>query len=84
MRISSTFVALALSTSTALAANVGPLPPGAPAGVKHAQSDDNTILYSVLGAGAVAFIALVISQGGSTTLPPTVGLSVTSTTRTAS
>ena len=83
MRISSTFVALALSTSTALAANVGPLPPGAPAGVKHAQSSDNTVLYGVLGAGAVAFIAFVISQGGSNTLPPTVNLSSTSTTGTA-
>jgi hypothetical protein len=83
MRISSTFVALALSTSAALAADVGPLPPGAPAGVKHAQSSDNTILYSVLGAGAVAFIAYVIVQGGSTTLSPTVNQSSTSTTGTA-
>jgi hypothetical protein len=82
MRISSTFVALALSTSSALAADVGPLPPGASAGVKHAQSSDNTILYSVLGAGAVAFIGFVISQGGSTTLSPIVNQSSTTTTGT--
>ena len=83
MRISSTFVALALSTSAALAADLGPLPHGAPAGLKHAQSSDNTILYSALGAGAVAFIGFVIAQGGSTTLPPTVNQSSTSTTGTA-
>ena len=83
MRISPTIVALALSTSAALAADLGPLPPGAPAGVKHAQSDDNTIIYSVLGAGALAFIGLVIAQRGSTTLPPTVSQSSTSTTGTA-
>jgi hypothetical protein len=83
MRISSIIVALALSSSTALAADVGPLPPGAPAGVKHAQESDNTILYAVLGAGAAAFIGFVIAQGGSTTLPPTVTPSSTTTTGTA-
>jgi hypothetical protein len=83
MRISSIIVALALSTSTALAAGVGPLPPGAPAGVKHAQSNDNTILYGVVGAGALAFIGFVIAQGGSNTLPPTVTPSSTTTTGTA-
>jgi hypothetical protein len=83
MRILSTIVALALTTSAALAVDVGPLPPGAPAGVKHAQLSDNTIIYSALGAGAVAFIGFVIAQGGSTTLPPTVSQSSTSTTGTA-
>jgi len=84
MRISSTILAMALSTSAALAADVGPLAPGAPAGVKHAQdADSNTILYSVLGAGAVAFIGFVIAQGGSTTLSPTVNQSSTTTTGTA-
>jgi len=83
MQISSILVALALSTSAALAADVGPLPPGAPAGVKHAQESDDTILYSVLGVGAVAFIAFVVSQGGSTTLPPAVVQSSTTTTGTA-
>jgi len=84
MRIVSTFVAFALATSAAFAADATPLAPGAPAGVKRAQSADNTVLFSVLGAGAVAFIALVISQGGSTTLSPTVNQSTTTSTGTAS
>jgi len=79
MRLLSTFVALALSASTAMAGDLGPLPPGAPAGVKHAQEADNTILYGVLGAGAVAVIAYAVVQGGSTTLSPPV-LQSTSTT----
>jgi hypothetical protein len=82
MRISSTILALALSTSVALAAEVGPLPQGAPAGVKHAQSSDNTLLYAALGAGLVAFIGFVIAQGGSTTLSPVVNQSSTTTTGT--
>ena len=72
MRLISTFVALALSASAAMAGDLGPLPPGAPAGVKHAQEADNTVLLGVLGAGAVAIIAFVVSSGGSTTLSPTV------------
>ena len=75
MRILSTFLAVALSTSAALAGEVGTLSPGAPAGVKRAQAEDNTVLLSVLGAGAVAFIAVVVSNGGSTTLSPPVVVS---------
>ncbi len=81
MRLLSTFVALALSASTAMAGDLGPLPPGAPAGVKHAQEADNTVLFAVLGAGAVAVIAYAVSQGGHTTLTPPV-LQSTSTTGT--
>ena len=80
MRLLSTFVALALSTSAAIAGDLGPLSPGAPAGVKHAQEGDNTILLSVLGLGAVAFIALVVSNGGNTTLSPVVNQSSSTTT----
>ena len=69
MRLLSTFVALALSASTAMAGDLGPLPPGAPAGVKQAQETDNTVLFAVLGAGAVALIAYAVSQGGSTIVP---------------
>ena len=69
MRILSTFVALALSISAALAGDLGQLPAGTPAGVKQAQTGDNTILLGALGLGAVAFIAFVVSNGGSTTLP---------------
>ena len=80
MRLLPIFVALAFSASAALAADVGPLSPGTPAGVKHAQANDNTILYVALGAGAVAFAAFVISQSGSTTLSPVVNQSVSTTT----
>jgi hypothetical protein len=80
MRLLSIFVALALSTSAAMAGEVGPLAPGAPAGVKHAQMGDNTVLLSVLGAGAVAFIAVVVSNGGSTIVPPAVVPSVSTST----
>ena len=69
MRLISTFVALALSASAAVAGDLGPLSPGAPAGVKHAQEADNTVLLGVLGAGAVAIIAFVVSNGGSTIVP---------------
>jgi len=75
MRILSTFVALALTTSGALAGDLGPLPAGKPAGVKQAQAGDNTILLAVLGAGAVALIATVISNGGGTTVPAPVVVS---------
>ena len=80
MRLLSTFVALALSTSASLAGDLGPLSPGTPAGVKRAQASDNTILLSVIGAGAIAFIGVVISNGGHTTLSPTVSQSSTTTT----
>jgi hypothetical protein len=80
MRLLSTFVALALSTSAAMAGNLAPLSPGAPAGVKHAQGGDNTILFSVLGAGAIAVIAFVVANGGGTTVPGAVGQSNNVTT----
>ena len=80
MRLLSTFVALALSTSAALAGDLGTLSPGAPAGVKQAQAGDNTILFSALGVGAAVFIGIVVSNGGKTTLSPTVNQSTTTTT----
>ena len=83
MRLLSSFMALALSASAAMAGDLGPLSPGAPAGVKQAQQSDNTILYSVLGAGAVAFIGVVVSNGGSTTLSPVVPQGTSSTSGTA-
>ena len=64
MRLISGFLALALSTSAALAGDVAPLTPGAPAGVKHAQDmGHNTILYIGLGAAAVAGIAVAATSG---------------------
>jgi hypothetical protein len=80
MRLLPIFVALALSASTAMAGEVGPLSPGAPAGVKHAQEADNTILFVALGAGAVALIAYAVSQGGSTIVPAPVVQPPTTTT----
>jgi hypothetical protein len=79
MRLLSTFVALALSASAAMAGDLGSLSPGAPAGVKHAQEADNTVLFGVLGAGAVAVIAYAVAQGGHTTLSPVVVQSPTTT-----
>jgi hypothetical protein len=63
MRLISSFLALALSTSAALAGDVGPLSPGAPAGVKRAQVKDSTILYGVLGAGALAGFLVALTSG---------------------
>ncbi len=63
MRLISSFLALALSTSAALAGDVGPLSPGAPAGVKRAQTSESTILYAVLGVGAIAGFAVALTTG---------------------
>jgi hypothetical protein len=74
MRLLSSFLALTLATSTALAADVGPLSPGAPAGVKRAQTSDNTILYIAGGAAIIAGIAIAASSGDDaapTPAPPT-------------
>ena len=82
MRLLSTFLALALSTSTALAADVGPLSPGEPAGVKHAQAmEDNTVLYVAIGAAVIAGIAVAASSGGNGT-PAAGGVTTTTTTTT--
>jgi hypothetical protein len=70
MRLISSFLALALSTSAALAADVGPLSPGHPAGVKHAAMEGNTLLYVGLGAAAVAVIAVVASDGNDAKVAP--------------
>jgi len=61
MRLFSCFLALALSTSAALAGD--PLSPGAPAGVKRAQMSDSTILFGALGVGAVAGFIVALTSG---------------------
>jgi hypothetical protein len=78
-----TFIALALSStlmaSAALAADVGPLAPGKPAGVKQAQV--GTTGWVLIGAGVVAAIAIAVasdSNGKPTTGPQ--NLAVTTTT----
>jgi hypothetical protein len=63
MRLISSILALALTTSAALAGDVSSLTPGTPAGVKHAQEiGGNTLLYVGLGAAAIAGIAIAVSQ----------------------
>jgi hypothetical protein len=62
MRLISSLLALALTTSAAMAGSVNPLTPGAPAGVKRAQEvGGNTLLYVALGAAAIAGIAIAAS-----------------------
>ena len=63
MRLLSTFLALALSTSAAFAGDVGLLLPGAPAGVKRAQEGDNIALYALLGVGAIAGFVVALTSG---------------------
>jgi hypothetical protein len=82
MRLLSCFLALALSTSAALAGDLGPLSPGKPAGVKQAQVKDSTILYGILGAGAVAGF-LVALTSGSNSGPAVAAPSTTSIASTA-
>lgn len=69
MWLLSFFLALALSSSAALAGDVGPLSPGAPAGVKHAQDSGNIILYSVLGVGAIAGFIVALTGGSNSGQP---------------
>jgi hypothetical protein len=60
-----TFLAIALSSSliasTALAADVGPLAPGKPAGVKQAEMSTTT--WVLIGTGVVAAIAIGVASG---------------------
>jgi hypothetical protein len=81
MRLLSSFLALALSTSTALAAAAVPLSPGKPAGVKQAQDRGDTPLYVLAGGAVLIAIAVGISNhnngapagGGSTVTTGTTG-----------
>jgi len=80
MRLISSILALALTTSAALAADTGRLPPGAPAGVKPAQEiGDNTLLYVGLGAAAIAVIVIVATEDDDTPVTPAPPATTTST-----
>ena len=72
----STALALALTTSSLAAAEIGPLAPGKPAGVKKAEYEGDPTLLIVLGVAIAIGIAVAVSSGndnnGSTT-PPTTG-----------
>jgi hypothetical protein len=81
MRILSPFLALALSASTAFAADVAPLSPGAPAGVKPAQeitAGNHTWLYVAIGAAVIAGIAIAASGGDDNAASPAVAPVTTS------
>jgi hypothetical protein len=80
MRLLSSFLALTLATSTALAADVGPLSAGAPAGVKRAQMEGNTLLYVAIGAAAIAGIAIAVSSGDDARPTPAPPATTTTTT----
>jgi hypothetical protein len=72
----STALALALSTSSLAAAEVGPLSPGKPAGVKKAEYEGDPTLLIVLGVAIAIGIAVAVSSGddhnnGGTTTPTT-------------
>ena len=79
MRLISSFLALALSTSAVLAADGTPLSPGAPAGVKRAQMEGNTLLYVAIGAAAIAGIAIAASSGDDASPTPAPPTTTTST-----
>jgi hypothetical protein len=82
MRLISCCVALAMSTSAALAGDVRPLSPGMPAGVKSAQDvgEGNTLLYIGLGAAVIAGIAIAASSGDDAAPTPTPPATTTTTT----
>jgi hypothetical protein len=60
----STALALALSTANLSAAEVGPLAPGKPAGVKKADYEGDPTLFIVLGVAVIIGIAIAASSGG--------------------
>lgn len=70
-----TALALALTTSSLAAAEVGPLSPGKPAGVKKAAYEGDPTLFIVLGVAVAIGIAVAVSSGndnnGGTTTPTT-------------
>lgn len=68
MRVLSAFLALALSTSATLAADVAPLSPGKPAGVKHAQMEGPPV-YVLIGVGVLAATIGIISATHSNGVP---------------
>lgn len=78
-----TLIAVALATtlisSSVLAADVGPLAPGKPAGVKQAELSTTT--WVLIGVGVVAAVAIgVASSSNGSPNQVTTPLAVTSTT----
>ena len=52
--------AMVIAPMPAMAADTGPLPPGAPAGVKQAQSDTNPPILWIIGAGVVIALGILV------------------------
>ena len=69
MRVISLVLALALTSSAALAGDAKPLAPGAPAGVKKAQLGMDSGLYIVLGVAVIVGIAVAASSGDDVQTP---------------
>jgi len=76
--IGAVVLASSLIVSSAFAATdaSAPLAPGKPAGVKQAQSMDNTLLL-VLGLGVVAGGVALVATGNSNKVPTTVTTTTT-------
>lgn len=79
-----TLIAVALSStliaSAALAADVGPLASGKPAGVKQAQMEMGTTTWVLIGVGVVAAVAIAVasdSNGKPTTGPQNIAVTTT-------
>ncbi len=80
MRLISSILALALTTSAALAADTGPLTPGAPAGVKHAQEGgDGKLVAFGLAALALGVIIVAVTQDDEPAPTPAPPATTTST-----
>ena len=83
MRLLSSFLALALSTSTVLAADAisAPLAPGKPAGVHKAQTEDlNPLIYfGAVGVGIGIALAVASDNNNGVATPPAPPTTTTST-----
>jgi len=78
-----TLIAVALATTLAssavLAADVGPLAPGKPAGVKQAELSSTTLV--LIGVGVVAAVAIGVASGSNgSPVQASTPLAVTTTT----
>lgn len=69
-------------TTNAIAADVAPLPPGKPAGVKKAQDEDiNPLIYvGVVAAGIGIALAVSNNDSGPTAIAPSTTSTSTTTT----
>lgn len=80
MRLTTLVAALSLASSAAFAGGIGPLPAGAPAGVKKAQVTSQTAIIILAGIGVVAGVAIAASGGGGgspAVTPPTISTTTT-------